>query len=80
MYNRYLAAAEPPDEQTPPAAENGRAAPVLSLFGRGRAGARLDVDTIIVLVIVWFLLTGDGEDTVDWEQILLIGALLLLGI
>ena len=39
------------------------------------------MDTIIVLVIVWFLLTGDDDgDGIDWEQLVLIGVLLLLGI
>ena len=39
------------------------------------------VAAIIVLVIVWFLLSGDNEgDGIDWEQLILIGVLLLLGI
>ena len=40
---------------------------------------RLDADTIIALVIVWFLLSDDGGE-VDWEQLILIGVLLVLGI
>ena len=51
-------------------------------LSRGLSGPlqniKLDMDTIIVLVIVWFLLK-DGEE-IDWEQLLLIGALLILGI
>ena len=51
-------------------------------LSRGLSGRlqniKLDMDTIIVLVIVWFLLK-DGEE-IDWEQLLLIGALLILGI
>ena len=54
-------------------------------LSRGLSGRlqnlRLDMDTIIVLVIVWFLLTGDDDgDGIDWEQLVLIGVLLLLGI
>ena len=73
MYNRYLAAAEaddaPPLHKEPPSGQ----APA----DRSRGGASPQ-DTIIVLVIVWFLLK-DGEE-IDWEQLLLIGALLILGI
>ena len=36
------------------------------------------MDTLIVLIIVWFLL-GDGNET-DWDELMLIGALLLLGV
>ena len=71
MYNRYLAAAEdaPADAPAQPA----------GLFG-GLRGLRLDRDTVIVLVIVWFLLSGDGDGGVDWEQLVLIGVLLLAGV
>lgn len=48
-----------------------------SLSGRLQ-NIKLDMDTILVLVIVWFLLS-DGEE-IDWDQLLLIGALLILGI
>ena len=85
MYNHYLAAAQadvPP--HTPPSAPppNSAAASALSGLTRGLAGRfqnlRLDADTIIVLALAWFLLKD--EDDVDWEQLLLTGALLLLGI
>ena len=96
MYNRYLAAAEadeapplhkePPSGQTPAdRSRSGASSQTASVFtdlSRGLSGRlqniKLDMDTIIVLVIVWFLLK-DGEE-IDWEQLLLIGALLILGI
>ena len=73
MYNRYLAAAEDAPADAP-------AQPV-GLFG-GLRSLRLDRDTVIVLVIVWFLLSGDGDGDggVDWEQLALIGVLLLAGV
>ena len=89
MYNRYLAAAAedapPVHNDAPPHAAGEPAAAVFSPPGRGLSGRlqniRLDMDTIIVLVIVWFLLTGDDDgDGIDWEQLVLIGVLLLLGI
>lgn len=89
MYNRYLAAAAedapPLHTDAPPRAEGEPAAAAFSSLGRGLSGRlqniRLDMDTIIVLVIVWFLLSDDSEDGgVDWEQLILIGVLLLLGI
>ena len=92
MYNRYLAAADadaPPLHNDPPHAaprtDGGRAAPPFSWLSRGLSGRlqnlKLDMDTIIVLVIVWFLLSGDDDDDgIDWEQLILIGVLLLLGI
>ena len=92
MYNRYLAAADadaPPLHNDPPHAaprtEGGRAAPPFSGLSRGLSGRlqnlKLDMDTIIVLGIVGFLLFGDDDgDGIDWEQLVLIGVLLLLGI
>ena len=55
-----------------------RTAMHLSLIHICLQNIKLDMDTILVLVIVWFLLK-DGEE-IDWEQLLLIGALLILGI
>ena len=92
MYNRYLTAAgadapplhtEPP--HTAPRPDGAHSASVFPGLSRGLSGRlqnlRLDMDTIIVLVIVWFLLTGDDDgDGIDWEQLVLIGVLLLLGI
>ena len=40
---------------------------------------RLDMDTMIALLIVWFLLMDD-DGAVDWEQFLLTAALLLFGL
>lgn len=92
MYNRYLTAAAadtPPLHNEAPRnvsrADGDRAASAFSGLSRGLSGRlqnlRLDMDTIIVLVIVWFLLTGDDDgDGIDWEQLVLIGVLLLLGI
>ena len=40
---------------------------------------RLDTDTVIALLIVWFLLADDNGE-VDWEQFLLTAALLLFGL
>lgn len=78
MYNRYLAAAE----QTAPETSE----PQSSTFsGLGRTlnarlqGVRLDMDTMIALLIVWFLLMDD-DGAVDWEQFLLTAALLLFGL
>nr|WP_297171351.1 hypothetical protein [uncultured Agathobaculum sp.] len=87
MYNRYLAAAAgdaPPHDRTPPRSPDESVA-AFSALGRGLSGRlqnlKLDMDTIIVLVIVWFLLSGDNDgDGIDWEQLILIGVLLLLGI
>lgn len=91
MYNRYLTEAahsaplhnEPPPQPTPPPPQSGQAASVLADLSRGLSGRlqniRLDADTIIALVIVWFLLSDDGGE-VDWEQLILIGVLLVLGI
>lgn len=93
MYNRYLTAAaesEPiphhipePDDTT---YTSGRHP---SAYGAGHSlsarlqNLHLDQDTLLVLAIVWFLLSGN-EDTsdsgTDWEQLLLIGILLFLGI
>ena len=42
-------------------------------------GVRLDMDTMIALLIVWFLLMDD-DGVVDWEQFLLTAALLLFGL
>ena len=76
MYNRYLAAAEQtaPETSEPPQSS--------TFSGLGRTlnarlqGVRLDMDTMIALLIVWFLLMDD-DGVVDWEQFLLTAALLL---
>ncbi|MDO4269963.1 MAG: hypothetical protein Q4C72_03465 [Eubacteriales bacterium] len=77
---------QPPAGGPPPggagASHPPHAASAFSDLTRGLTGRlqniKLDMDTIIVLVIVWFLLS-DGDD-IDWEQLLMIGALLILGI
>lgn len=48
------------------------------LFSGRLTGIKLDMDTILVLVVVWFLIS-EGED-MDWDLILMIGGLLILGI
>lgn len=88
MYNRYLTETVPNAplhnetiSHHPPQGE--QTASVLAELSRGLSGRlqniRLDADTIIALVIVWFLLSDDGGE-VDWEQLILIGVLLVLGI
>lgn len=86
MYNRYLTEAAPSaplhnEPQHPP--QSGQTASALAELSRGLSGRlqniRLDADTIIALVIVWFLLSDDSGE-VDWEQLILIGVLLVLGI
>nr|WP_297274385.1 hypothetical protein [uncultured Agathobaculum sp.] len=88
MYNRYLTEAAPSAplhnetvSHHPP--QSGQTASVLAELSRGLSGRlqniRLDADTIIALIIVWFLLSDDGGE-VDWEQLILIGVLLVLGI
>ena len=79
MYNRYLAAAEQtaPETSEPPQSS--------TFSGLGRTlnarlqGVRLDMDTMIALLIVWFLLMDD-DGVVDWEQFLLTAALLLFAL
>lgn len=91
MYNRYLtesAADTPPQPEPashPPAggqSAGGQAAAALGELTRGLSdrlqNLRLDTNTVIALVIVWFLLSDGGET--DWEQLILIGVLLLLGV
>ena len=88
MYNRYLTEAAPSAplhnetvSHHPP--QSGQADSALAELSRGLSSRlqniRLDADTIIALVIVWFLLSDDGGE-VDWEQLILIGVLLVLGI
>lgn len=84
MYNRYLASAA--DDAPPIQAEPADASAVSALAGLSRTlsgrfqNLRLDVDTVIALVIVWFLLSDGTENGVDWDQFILVGALLLLGV
>ncbi len=39
---------------------------------------KFDMNTVIMLAVVWFLLSDNGE--VDWEQFLTIGVLFILGL
>jgi len=41
-------------------------------------GIKFDMNTVIMLAIVWFLLSDNGE--VDWNQFLTIGVLFILGL
>lgn len=72
---------EPPQQhaggQTPPGSASVFSGIPRLLTGRLQ-NIKLDMDTILVLVVVWFLLS-DGED-LDWDLLLMIGALLILGI
>lgn len=84
MYNRYLASAA--DDAPPIHAEPADTSAVSALAGLSRTlndrfqNLRLDMDTVIALVIVWFLLSDGTENSVDWDQFLLVGALLILGV
>lgn len=86
MYNRYLteAAAEEPAQGEPVrhSAPGSQTAAALGGLTRGLSDRlqhlRLDADTVVALIIVWFLLSDDGET--DWEQLILIGVLLMLGV
>lgn len=79
MYNRYLAAAEAAaPEHTEP--QHTAAFSGLSRTLNERIqNIRLDMDTVIALLIVWFLLMDENGE-VDWEQFLLTAALLLFGL
>ena len=87
MYNRYLAAAEQtaPETSEPPQSS--------TFSGLGRTlnarlqGVRLDMDTMIALLIVWFLLmtVGQAFDAIrkqgeNAETVALTAALLLFGL
>ncbi len=39
---------------------------------------KFDMNTVIMLAVIWFLLSDNGE--VDWEQFLTIGILFILGL
>ena len=93
MYNRYLTAAaesEPiphhipePDSTTYATDHPSPASGLMHGLSARLQNIHLDQDTLLVLAIVWFLLSG-SEDTsdgsTDWEQLLLIGILVFLGI
>lgn len=94
MYNHYLAAAANCDDPLPihnmqPAASDSNysqsfssTSSLFSDLARGLSGQlqniKLDMNTVIALAVVWFLLK-DGDE-VDWDQMILIGVLLILGI
>ncbi len=94
MYNHYLASASNCDDPLPihnmQPNESGanhtqtypNSASIFSDLARGLSGqlqnVKLDMNTVIALAVVWFLLK-DGEE-VDWDQLILIGVLLILGI
>ena len=84
MYNRYLAAAGEDAPPIPAHTPEPLAAPALAGLGRSLSdrlqALRPDRDMVIALVIVWFLLSDETAGEVDWEQLLLVGALLLLGV
>ena len=79
MYNRYLPAAPAPDRvpqtQKHPAPQEPGAKKTFSMAAR-RSG--LDIDTVIALVVVWFLLS-DGE-IVHTDILIIVAVLFLLGL
>lgn len=94
MYNHYLASAssgddplpvhniQPDESSTNCTQGHPGSASIFSDLARGLSGqlqnVKLDMNTVIALAVVWFLLK-DGEE-VDWDQLILIGVLLILGI
>ena len=79
MYNRYLAAAEQTAPGTSEPPQNSTFSGLGRTLNARLQGVRLDMDTMIALLIVWFLLMDD-DGVVDWEQFLLTAALLLFGL
>ena len=79
MYNRYLAAAEQTAPETSEPPQNSTFSGLGRTLNARLQGVRLDMDTMIALLIVWFLLMDD-DGAVDWEQFLLTAALLLFGL
>ena len=79
MYNRYLPAASAPDPipqtQKHPAPNEPGAKKPFSLTA-GQSG--LDLDTVIALAVVWFLLS-DGE-IVHTDILIIVAVLFLLGL
>lgn len=79
MYNRYLAAAEQTALETSEPPQSSTFSGLGRTLNERLQGVRLDMDTMIALLIVWFLLMDD-DGVVDWEQFLLTAALLLFGL
>ena len=79
MYNRYLAAAEQTAQETSEPPQRSTFSAIGRTLNSRLQGVRLDMDTMIALLIVWFLLMDD-DGVVDWEQFLLTAALLLFGL
>ncbi len=79
MYNRYLAAAEQTGRETSEPPQSSTFSGLGRTLNARLQGVRLDMDTMIALLIVWFLLMDD-DGAVDWEQFLLTAALLLFGL
>lgn len=84
MYNRYLnltgrdpvpPALTEKAEEKPVEAENSRK----GLFGTGLKLPELNTDTLLILVLVYFLITDDESAEDIGDTLLIIGALLLLG-
>ncbi len=66
--------AEPPQQTT---AKPRAANPLKGLFGGNIKLPEFDADTILLLVLVYFLIADDNENISD--TLLIIGVLLLLG-
>lgn len=80
MYNRYLPQAPAPDPlpqmQKHPNRSNGSGANGSSQLPGGRL--QLDMDTVIALAVIWFLL-ADGE-VVQTDVLIIVAVLFLLGL
>jgi len=85
MYNRYFGSAgralppQPPAEPPAPPEEKERSGILKGLFGGNFRLPELNPDTLLVLVLVWFLITDEDGDANISDTVLIIGALLLLG-
>jgi len=65
-------------QQQPQPPSSVQSAMAASGFPGRLSSVRLDMDTMIVLAIAWFLLSENGE--IDWEQFITIGVLCALGL
>ncbi len=86
MYNEYLENAEPntlpqnidPIEPQKTAAAGTHSGGLGQLLANRIGGIKLDMNTLIALGVIWFLLS-DGT-VVDTDLLIIIGVLLLLGV
>ena len=76
MYNRYLPNAPKPENQRHPGCSCSPGANRSTSFLGGRL--QLDMDTVIALAVIWFLL-ADGE-VVQTDVLIIVAVLFLLGL